>query len=123
MKSIRIYFHFFNANQFFSPILGEYKYTKERLHKWGLSLQSQFKRHPRIPSKLLPCGIHITYFINKDNFDPTSLCILTHKIVNLLELHCIIQAINNKTVHTISFTTKIINRYDDEGCEISFVMD
>lgn len=123
MKSIRLYFQIFNANQLFSPILGEYKNTKQRLHFWGLSLQSQLKRKPRIPSKFLPCGIHITYYICKDNFDPTAMCILTHKIVNLLELHCIIQAVNSKTINAISFDTKIVKALDDEGCDISFITD
>ena len=123
MKPIRLFFYTFNANQLFSPIIGEYKSAKERLHSWGLSIQSQLKRRPRIPSKHLPCGIHITYYVNKENFDPAAMCILTHKLITLLELHTIIQSVNNHTVNAIAFDFHYVKNINDEGCEISFVMD
>lgn len=123
MKTIRLYFPFFNTNQLFSPILGEYKNAKKRLDSLGLDIQSQLKRRPRVPSKYLPCGVHITYYICKDNFDPTTLCILTHKILCLLELHTILQSVNNKTVRSISFEAIVIKKINDEGCDIDFITD
>ena len=119
MKPIRLFFQPFNANQLFSPVIGEYKATKERIYHWGLSIQSQLKRRPRIPSKLLPCGIHITFYVAKDNFDPVALCILTHKIIKLMELHAIIQDSNNKCIKSITFDWQTIKNIADQGCQIT----
>lgn len=117
---IRLYFNLFNANQLYSPILGEYRGAKKRLQNFASDLLPQLKRRPKVPSKSLPVKIHIHFFTSKDNFDTASMCILVHKIVDLLGTE-IIQDTNNLCINGISFDFEYVKRLNDEGCEITAI--
>ena len=119
---IRLFFNIFATTQLFSPIPNESKQVKDRLQALGLKIQAQLKNIGRIPSKKLPVNINITYFVNKNNYDPNSLLILSYEIISILRLATIIQDVNNKTVKSISLTvsSKYVDLFTREGCAIEF---
>ena len=119
---IRLFFNIFATTQLFSPIPNESKQVKDRLQALGLKIQAQLKNIGRIPSKKLPVNIKITYFVNKNNYDPNSLLILSYEIISILRLATIIQDVNNKTVKSISLTvsSKYVDLFTREGCAIEF---
>ena len=121
MASIRLYFPIFTANQLFSPIISEYKRTKNRLQTLFSNILPQLKRKGFVPSDKLPVGITINFIINKDNFDTPSLLLLAYKIVQAIRSADIIQDTNNLCLSKISFS--YTKRPSEEGCEISFFKD
>lgn len=104
---------------------GESKQVRERLQELSLKIQAQLKGVGRIPSKKLPVHIKFTYFVNKNNYDPNSLLIITYKIISILGLTTVIQDVNNKTVKSISLTvsSKYVDLFTREGCSIEFTTD
>lgn len=119
--AIKLKFALFNANQLFSPILGEYKYTLTRLKFLSNIISPQLKKYHRIPSKNLPLGIQITFIINKINYEPTCFLILTHKILNILKLNNIIQDTNESCIKSLKITHKTTKNPESEGCIIEFM--
>lgn len=118
--AIRIYFSLFNANQLFSPIVGEYKYTLNRLKFLSSIISAQLTRTPRVNSKTLPTPIKITFIINKINYEPTCFLILTHKLLNILKQTTILQDTNESCVKSITIAHKTTNNPKNEGCIIEF---
>jgi len=100
--------------------MGEHKAVKTRLKTLSLTLQPQLKRLPRYPSKKLPAHIHITFFVNRENFDVPALCLLTHQILSAMRLTTIIQDTNNRCIAGVSISHKIVKNPIDEGCVIDF---
>lgn len=121
MNPIRLYFNIFNANQLFSPILGEYRTSKKRLQNFFSEILPQLKRRGRIDSRKLPVCVHIKFYTTKENFQPQSLLLLTIKIIEALKSASVIQDINNLCIKNITFDT--ITQYNDEGCDITFTKD
>ena len=123
--AIRLFFNIFATTQLFSPIIGESKQVRERLQALSLKVQSQLKSVGRIPSKKLPVNINFTYYVNKNNYDPNSLLIITYEIISVLGLTTVIQDVNNKTVKSISLTvsSKYVDLFTREGCTIEFTKD
>lgn len=117
MNPIRLFFDVFNANQFFSPILGEYKTSKKRLQEFYSDILAQLARKPRISSRHLPIVVNIKFFVSKDNFQPQALLLLSFKILDALKASLIIQDINNHCLAGVSLTTQ---KSTQEGCEITF---
>lgn len=118
--AIRIYFSLFNANQLFSPIVGEYKYTLNRLKFLSSIISAQLTRTPRVDSKTLPTPIKITFIINKTNYEPTCFLILTHKLLNILKQTTILQDTNESCIKSITIAHKTTNNPKNEGCIIEF---
>lgn len=121
MNPIRLYFNIFNANQLFSPILGEYRTSKKRLQNFFSEILPQLKRRGRIDSRKLPINVHIKFYTSKDNFQPQCLLLLSYKIIEALKASTILQDTNNLCIKSISFDT--IKRWSDEGCDIIFTKD
>lgn len=117
---IKLSFPIFNANQLFSPISGEHKNAKERLKNMSLHIQPQLKKYPRLPSKYIPTHIHITFLINRDNFDFPALLLLAHELLGVLRLATVIQDINNRCISNLTISHKFVPILDGEGCIIEF---
>lgn len=118
--AIRLNFALFNANQLFSPIIGEYKYTVNRLKMLSGIISPQLKKYHRIPSENLPLDIKITFIINKVNYEPTCFLILVHRLLNILKMNDIIQDTNESCVKSVSITHKSTENPQSEGCIIEF---
>lgn len=119
--AIRLKFALFNANQLFSPIIGEYKYTLGRLSLLSGIISPQLKKFHRIPSKKLPLTVIITFVINKTNYEPTCFLILSHRLLNLLKLNNIIQDTNESCIKSLIIKHKTTELPDAEGCIIEFM--
>ena len=117
---IKLFFPIFNANQLFSPIVGEHKTAKERLKSISMRVQPQLKKYPRLPSKSLPTHIRITFLINRDNFDFPALLLLAHELLGILRLSTIIQDINNRCISHLTISHRFTQTADKEGCIIDF---
>lgn len=118
--AIRLYFPIFNANQLFSPIIGEYRNTKERLKSLGGIITPQLKGVPRLSSKRLPTPITITFIINKNHYEPNAFLLLSHKILEILCTNVIIQDINESCISKITIKYKTTYDFIHEGCLIEF---
>lgn len=121
MNPIRLYFNIFNANQLFSPVLGEYRLSKKRLQDFFVQLLPQLKRRGRVDSRKLPVNLHIKFYTTKDNFSPQCLLLLTYKIIEALKASGTIQDTNNLCLKSVSFG--YIKDYCSEGCDITFSTD
>lgn len=119
--AIRLRFALFNANQLFSPIIGEYKYTVNRLKMLSGIISPQLKKYHRIPSKNLPITIKITFIINKVNYEPTCFLILVHRLLNILKINNIIQDTNESCIKSVSIDHKTTENPQSEGCIIEFM--
>ena len=117
---LKLSFPIFNANQLFSPIIGDHKAAKERLKQLSLQTQTHIRRSPHYPSKKLPANIHFKFLINRDNFDMPALLLLTHQLLSVLRLHIIIQDTNNRCISNISVSYKFVDSIEKEGCIIDF---
>lgn len=118
--AIRLFFPIFNANQLFSPILGEYKATKTRLKQLSSTINTQLKRMPRIPSKSLPVPITITFIINKSHYEPICFLLLAHQLIEILRSNVIIQDINESCIKQLTIKYKTTQNITHEGCIIEF---
>lgn len=118
--AIRLRFALFNANQLFSPIIGEYKYTVNRLKMLSGIISPQLKKYHCIPSKNLPITIKITFIINKVNYEPTCFLILVHRLLNILKMNNIIQDTNESCIKSVSIDHKTTENPQSEGCIIEF---
>lgn len=117
---LKLSFPIFNANQLFSPILGEHRTAKERLKQLSLQTQSQIRRSPHYPSKKLPTDIEFTFLINRGNFDTPSLLLMAHELLTALRLHLIIQDTNNLCISHITISHKFVDKIEKEGCIVDF---
>lgn len=116
---IKLFFPMFNANQLFSPILGEYKNAKDRLKALSLRIQPQLKKYPRFPSTQLPANVHIVFYVNRDNFDVPALLLLGHALLGILRLSVVLQDVNNRCISTFSVSHKYTETPEREGCLIT----
>ena len=117
---LKLSFPIFNANQLFSPILGDHKSAKERLKQLSLQTQTQIRNRPQYPSKKLPANIEFTFLVNRDNFDVPALLLLAHELLSVLRLHIIIQDTNNRCISHITVSHKFVDTPEKEGCIVDF---
>ena len=120
-KPIRLYFNNFSVNQALSPLPYEQKAARKKLLKWSMEIRPQLLDAESCRPKKFPIMVYVKYFTTKDSFEINEYLLKNYQLLKLLEQTAILQSINNNCVTGVAYDVEVVQRSNDEGCEISFI--